>query len=409
MLAALTALCLPAHPRSLLCLPCRDPHRAEGLLPTDCQWVDCSHFVSPASLQQHPRPHIGRAGGGSSSEVAAQPKHEPAAGEDAAAAGGGGAEAMEVDGVQPKQEPAAEPAAADFSSLLAAAAGAWAPSTGPAEAGQAKVAAQAKAAAAPDGVAVRCAVSGRFTHLRCFPPEFQQRLRSLSGQPCISSQEAMDVSTRLAAVCSAGLLPLGSIAEGARSGDGKDGGKDGEEPPAASLPLSLLVVRGAAVASPADCRGHAPAYNPEQRQQLQVALSAALRVVHRCGRLPAAALSSSSSGCLCLHTSGWGVLLALRRIPLRFLAGLLTPPICPIRSCYEPLPDSRTGADMLPWLLRGAVLAGGEADYSAMHSALLYAGPAVVGVGEPQDQTRVAGMAKMGAAGRQACVSMPGC
>lgn len=37
---------------------------------------------------------------------------------------------------------------------------------------------------------------------------------------------------------------------------------------------------------------------------------------------------------------------------------------------------------MLPWLLRGAVLAGGRADYSATHTALLYAGRAVVGVGE---------------------------
>lgn len=51
-------------------------------------------------------------------------------------------------------------------------------------------------------------------------------------------------------------------------------------------------------------------------------------------------------------------------------------------SCYEPLPDSRTGADMLPWLLRGAVLADGQADYSGMHTALLYAGRALVGVGE---------------------------
>ncbi len=37
---------------------------------------------------------------------------------------------------------------------------------------------------------------------------------------------------------------------------------------------------------------------------------------------------------------------------------------------------------MLPWLLRGAVLAGGRADFSAVHTALLYAGRAVVGVGE---------------------------
>lgn len=190
---------------------------------------------------------------------------------------------MEVDGVQPKQEAAVEAGAADFSRLLAAATGAWQPSSGPAEAEQAQAAAQAKAQAAPGDAAVRCAVASRWTHLRCFPPDFQQSLRAVSGQPCISSQQAADVSTRLAAVCSAGLLPLGSIAEGGRAGEGKQVGKDDDDAPAAPIPLSLLVVRGAAVAAPADCRGHAPAYQPEHRQQLQAALSAALRVLHRCG------------------------------------------------------------------------------------------------------------------------------
>jgi len=57
-------------------------------------------------------------------------------------------------------------------------------------------------------------------------------------------------------------------------------------------------------------------------------------------------------------------------------------PSLPWHSCYAPWPDSRTGADLIPWLLRGAVLAGGEADYSSMHTALLYVGQVVAAVGE---------------------------
>lgn len=226
-------------------------------MPTGCQWLDCGGFVGPESLQQQARPFAGTAGGDGSGSV----KPEP---------GEGAAEPMQVDG-------AAAEGAADFS-RIATAAGAVVQQGGlPAEAVEAAAAAQAAAAAAPEGAAVHCPVTGRWSHLRCFPPAFAQQLRHTAfTQPCISSAPAATSSTRLAGLCAAGLLPLGSIAEGARAAD--TGSSNG----ASAVPLSLLVVRGAAVASPADCRGHAPAYSPEQRQQLQVALSAALQVLHRC-------------------------------------------------------------------------------------------------------------------------------
>jgi hypothetical protein len=51
---------------------------------------------------------------------------------------------------------------------------------------------------------------------------------------------------------------------------------------------------------------------------------------------------------------------------------------------------------MLPWLLRGAVLAGGEADFSGVHTALLYAGQVVVGVGELRCQCWAFGRCRCG-------------
>ncbi|KAL4428317.1 hypothetical protein ABPG75_002406 [Micractinium tetrahymenae] len=335
---------------------------SEGVVPTGCQWVSCHHFIGTEALQLLSRPHIGppgdtgSSGAGSTAAAAAAPaaataavKSEPK--DDAAgASGAAGAEPMQVDaaagaeaeaGAEAAARPgdaadakapaaatvagAAEEPTADFSQLVAAAAAQWQASQAPADAAQAATAREAAAAAASQDAAVPCPVTLRWAHLRCFPPEFAQQLRQGVPQPCISSVEAAAASTSLAAVCSAGLLPLGSIAEGARAGGGGAGGVDARAP----LPLSLLVVRGAAAAAPGDCRGHAPAYTPEQREQVQVALSAALQVLH---------------------------------------------------SCYEPIPDSRTGADILPWLLRGAVLAGGEADYSGMHTALLYAGSALAAV-----------------------------
>lgn len=295
---------------------------------------------------------------------------------------------MQVDG-------AAAPGTADFSRIIAAASTAVLQGGVPAEASAAAAAAQTAAAEAPERAAVHCPVTGRWSHLSCFPAGFAEQLRHVAfTQPCISSQVAATTSQRLAVVCAAGLLPLGSIAEGARAGAA--GGSAAADAGSGSsgfvpLPLSLLVVRGTAVASPADCRGHSPAYAPEQRRQLQVALSAALQVLHRwagrlAGQLPCkcmlqhahthilppicSRLGSQPKEC---HTS-----MGCRHLtcPPR---SLLPPYHC---SCYDPLPDSRTGADMVPWLLRGAVLAGGRADYSAAHTALLYAGRAVVGVGE---------------------------
>lgn len=51
-------------------------------------------------------------------------------------------------------------------------------------------------------------------------------------------------------------------------------------------------------------------------------------------------------------------------------------------SCYAPIWDSGDGPGILPWLLRGSVMAGRQADFSGMHTALLYAGSALVAVGK---------------------------
>ena len=243
---------------------------AEGIVPTGCQWVDCQAFVGPDTLQQQPRPFAGTSSGGNGV------KPEPAAAACEPAAAAGGPEPMQVDG-------AAAAGTADFSRIIAAASSKVLQGGVPAEASAAAPAAQAAALEAPGGAAVHCPVTGRWSHLDCFPAQFTEQLRHTAyTQPCISTQPAAESSERLAAVCAAGLLPLGSIAEGARAAGGSgaaEGGGSGSG--FAPLPLSLLVVRGAAVAAPADCRGHCPAYAPEQRRQLQVALSAALQVLHR--------------------------------------------------------------------------------------------------------------------------------
>lgn len=270
-------------------------------MPTGCQWVDCRRFAGTEALQQLSRPHIGPPGdtgsqgsgqgtapvAGAAADAAAVKAEPQAAPEAAGAAGAAGAQPMQVDaagGPAAAAEAAAgastglgaEEPAADFSQLVAAATAQWQATQAPADAAHAAAARQGAAAAASESAAVPCPVTLRWAHLRCFPPEFVQQLRQGTSQPCISSVEAATASTRLAAACSAGLLQLGSIPEGARAGTG---GVDARAP----LPLSLLVVRGAAAAAPGDCRGYAPAYSPEQRQQLQVALSAALQVLHRCG------------------------------------------------------------------------------------------------------------------------------
>ena len=276
--------------------------RAEGIVPTGCQWVDCQAFVGPDTLQQQPRPFAGTSSGGSGV------KPEPAAAAGEAAAAVGGPEPMQVDG-------AGAPGTADFSRIIAAASSKVLQGGVPAEASAAAPAAQAAALEAPGGAAVHCPVTGRWSHLGCFPAQFTEQLRHTAyTQPCISTQPAAESSERLAAVCAAGLLPLGSIAEGARAAGGSgaaEGGGSGSG--FAPLPLSLLVVRGAAVAAPADCRGHSPAYAPEQRRQLQVALSAALQVLHRwaaplivqlaCPSLHASRPSPEHQGCCMQHAA----------------------------------------------------------------------------------------------------------
>lgn len=174
-----------------------------------------------------------------------------------------------------------KPEAADFWQLVAAAQAEAQQVAAPPEAAAAAQAARGAAAAAPGGAAVHCAATHGWAHVRCFPPEFGAALRESSpSQPCISSAVAITACTRMAAACAAGVLPLGNIVEGARaSGSGANGSADARAP----LPVSLLVVRGAAVAAPGTCRGYAPAYSPDQQEQLQAVLSAALHVVHRWG------------------------------------------------------------------------------------------------------------------------------
>ncbi|KAI3428570.1 hypothetical protein D9Q98_007392 [Chlorella vulgaris] len=317
----------------------------EGRMPTGCEWIDCSNFVSPQELQQSGRPQLADEprGGGTAipvaAAVAASPppaavvKPEPAK---AAETGAAAAEAVqEASGVAPMQvdaQPAAAaPPTANFERLAAAASSS--PPLAPAPADAAVDV--AGAAMAADSAAVQCPVTGCWHHLSCFPASFAQQLRQGASGTCIRSQADAASSRRLAALCSAGVLSLNGPAHTATPAAASPGGEsavaaggDSGSSGGAGVQLSLLVVRGAAAASPHYCRGHAPAYTPEQRQHLKVALSAGMHVLH---------------------------------------------------SCYAPLPDSRTGEDMLPWLLRGAVFAGGKADYSSMHTVLLYAGQAVVG------------------------------
>ncbi len=99
--------------------------------------------------------------------------------------------------------------------------------------------------------------------------------------------------------------------------------------------LRFLLVRGAAAAG-GPLAGPAPGYDAAQRRALRRPLAAALAV---------------------------------------------------LRAAYGELPDSRTGGDLLPWLLRGARLGGAAgapppppgADFSGFYVAILFAGGCVVG------------------------------
>ena len=100
--------------------------------------------------------------------------------------------------------------------------------------------------------------------------------------------------------------------------------------PDAALHLSFQLIH-AASASGSPTRGEALNYTPEQKEELRRVLSAALQVLH---------------------------------------------------ASYRPTPDSRTGCDLLPWLLRGAVIGHGLSisDFSTTYVAVLFAGSTVAGV-----------------------------
>lgn len=94
--------------------------------------------------------------------------------------------------------------------------------------------------------------------------------------------------------------------------------------PGLSLPLYFQIIRGAAVADTPH-GGPSPAYETRHKEELRKALSAALLIAQQ---------------------------------------------------TYEPLVDSRTGADILPWLIRGARY--GFADFSGTYTAVLYCGTTIV-------------------------------
>ena len=96
-----------------------------------------------------------------------------------------------------------------------------------------------------------------------------------------------------------------------------------------SVQLTFQLVHAACVAGN-PCKGFVPGYSEEQRIELRKVLSAALHV---------------------------------------------------LRSAYRPLPDSRTGLDICPWLLQGLSFADGPfaADFSQTYVAVLAIGSTIVG------------------------------
>ncbi|KAL4423052.1 hypothetical protein ABPG77_002086 [Micractinium sp. CCAP 211/92] len=276
---------LPAPPAGTFfcplctCSVCGDGGN-EGVMPTGCQWVDCRGFRGTEALQSM-WPYIGPpADMGSQGPSSAAPL--------------AGAAPLAADAAAVKTEPEGVVQASGVVGAAETEAMQVDAATGPV----AQAAAGASAAAGAGGPAA----------------DFSQLVAAATAQwqathaPAGAAQEA-----------------AARISEGARVWSGECGGANARAP----LPLSLLVVNGAAAAAQGDCCGYAPAYSPLQRQQLQVALCAALQLLH---------------------------------------------------SCYAPIWDSGDGPGVLPWLLRGSVMAGRQADSSGMHTALIYAGSAVVAV-----------------------------
>lgn len=126
-------------------------------------------------------------------------------------------------------------------------------------------------------------------------------------EPWYSDASTAEECLKLAEVSAAGAVPFGTLHNG--------------------MPLSLQLIRGAAVAGTA-CSGACPAYSEAQRVELRAALSAAL---------------------------------------------------CVLQSGYGAIPDSRTGGDMLLWMVRGARFADGAMDLSGMYTAVLFVGSTIAG------------------------------
>ena len=231
------------------------------------QWVSTAGcYVGPEALQPLGRPLVGSA---------------RLPGAEVAAAGTSGQDLMRIDGEPGGPGPGST---ADFSGICAALAQAPLPAEPPAGAAAATAAGAADGAQLPSDADIRCAATGRRFHLGCLPAGVQQQLQQQGQQqqgqqqqPWFSSEAAGGISAKLAVLCARGVIPLGSAAAAAPSSAAASSSSS-QAPP---LAYSFQLVRGAAAAAPATCAGYAPAYSPEQRQQLQRALSAALHVLHR--------------------------------------------------------------------------------------------------------------------------------
>lgn len=84
--------------------------------------------------------------------------------------------------------------------------------------------------------------------------------------------------------------------------------------------ISWQLIRGAAVADPKGCKGYAPRYSTSQKGRLRQVLFAARHI---------------------------------------------------LQDCFGKLEDSRTGQDLIPWMLQGKVIGNGILDFSGMHLAVL--------------------------------------
>ena len=229
-------------------------------------------------------------------------------------------------------------------------------------------------AAAMEGVqqCIRCPVTGHCRHLHCTTRALQQE-HQVNGsttttttttttaitptRPYFSSQKAAEHSLNMAAIAAAGVIPIGIfqehslgediIEEEEEGGNGNDIGKEAaaaaappmtgpvhikdknNHPPSSPPIVYFQLIRGAAVAFSSSCTGFTPAYTDDQKKDLRLILSAARAIV---------------------------------------------------QECYAPILDSRTGADIIPWLLRGASFDNGRVDFSSFYTGVLYVDHSVVGV-----------------------------